>query len=156
MTFIQHNLNRTAFPYTQDGQVFSNAKEGADQINNLLWSDPSPIDGARFNEKRGIATSFGKDVTENFLSFNKFNFLIRSHQLRSSGFQKEHEKCFTVFSASFYCGQNNNGSIIEFMHDSTSITNFEYRTQEFDEIIKTRKQSSISKKASTKPQSVEK
>lgn len=68
----------------------------------LLWSDPQPMPG-RSPSKRGIGVQFGPDVTAKFLALNKLDYIIRSHEVKQSGYEITHNgKCITVFSAPNY------------------------------------------------------
>jgi len=79
----------------------------------LLWSDPKATAG-RGPSNRGVALSFGPDVTNNFLKKNNLDYVIRSHECRAEGYQVDHDgKCITVFSAPNYCDQiGNKGAVI--------------------------------------------
>jgi len=79
----------------------------------LLWSDPQPQNG-RAPSKRGVGVQFGPDVTENFLSLNKLDYVVRSHEVKSEGYEIGHNgKCLTVFSAPNYCDtMGNKGAFI--------------------------------------------
>lgn len=79
----------------------------------LLWSDPQPQPG-RSPSKRGVALQFGPDVTKTFCELNKIKAVIRSHEVRMDGYQKEHDgRLYTVFSAPNYCDtQQNKGAYI--------------------------------------------
>ncbi|XP_044731006.1 serine/threonine-protein phosphatase 5 [Chrysoperla carnea] len=79
----------------------------------LLWSDPQPQNG-RAPSKRGVGCQFGPDVTENFLKLNKLEYIIRSHEVKSDGYEIAHDgKCITVFSAPNYCDtMGNKGAFI--------------------------------------------
>lgn len=81
----------------------------------LLWTDPQPYNG-RGPSKRGIGMQFGPDVTERFCLANDLKAVIRSHEVRMEGYEKEHNgKLITVFSAPNYCdSQGNKGACIEF------------------------------------------
>ncbi|KPP62546.1 hypothetical protein Z043_119264 [Scleropages formosus] len=69
---------------------------------DLLWSDPQPQNG-RSISKRGVSCQFGPDVTERFLSENKLQYIVRSHEVKSEGYEVTHSgKCITVFSAPNY------------------------------------------------------
>lgn len=80
---------------------------------DLLWSDPQYING-RSESKRGVGIQFGPDITRKFLEFNKLDFIIRSHEVKSEGYEIMHEeKCITVFSAPNYCDtMGNKGALI--------------------------------------------
>ena len=89
----------------------------------LLWSDPQPMKG-RSPSKRGnftlhaiwkpwklenvldligVGIQFGPDVTARFLEHNHLDYIIRSHEVKSDGYEEAHEgKCITVFSAPNY------------------------------------------------------
>jgi serine/threonine-protein phosphatase 5 len=63
----------------------------------------------RAPSKRGVALSFGPDVTENFLKTNNLKYIVRSHEVRPEGYEFEQDgKCITVFSAPNYCDQVGN------------------------------------------------
>lgn len=91
----------------------------------LLWSDPQPMKG-RSPSKRGeawtwffsprditywnctpsllgVGIQFGPDVTARFLERNHLDYVIRSHEVKSDGYEVAHDgKCITVFSAPNY------------------------------------------------------
>ena len=68
----------------------------------LLWSDPQPQNGVSYS-KRGVGCQFGPDVTKKFLEFNNLSYIIRSHEVKATGYEIEHDgKCITVFSAPNY------------------------------------------------------
>ncbi|GJM94857.1 hypothetical protein PR202_ga11539 [Eleusine coracana subsp. coracana] len=81
----------------------------------LLWSDPQPQLG-RGPSKRGVALSFGADVTKKFLLENNLDLVVRSHEVKDEGYEIEHDgKLITVFSAPNYCDQmGNKGAFIRF------------------------------------------
>ncbi|CAL4896204.1 unnamed protein product [Urochloa decumbens] len=81
----------------------------------LLWSDPQPQPG-RGPSKRGVALSFGGDVTKKFLQDNNLDLIVRSHEVKDEGYEIEHDgKLITVFSAPNYCDQmGNKGAFIRF------------------------------------------
>lgn len=58
-------------------------------MTDLLWSDPQQSFG-RSPSKRGVACSFGPDVTDEFLKVNKLNYIIRSHEMKDDGFDIQH------------------------------------------------------------------
>uniref|UniRef100_A0A3Q2CS60 Serine/threonine-protein phosphatase n=1 Tax=Cyprinodon variegatus TaxID=28743 RepID=A0A3Q2CS60_CYPVA len=75
---------------------------------DLLWSDPQPRNG-RSISKRGVSCQFGPDVTQRFLEQNKLDYIVRSHEVKSEGYEVTHsEKVITVFSAPNYCDQMGN------------------------------------------------
>ncbi|XP_035205647.1 serine/threonine-protein phosphatase 5-like, partial [Stegodyphus dumicola] len=79
----------------------------------LLWSDPQPQRGIS-PSKRGVGVQFGPDVTEEFLSKNNLDYIIRSHEVKAEGYEVTHNgKCITVFSAPNYCDtMGNKGAFI--------------------------------------------
>jgi len=87
-------------------------------MTEMLWSDPSTTPG-RSPSKRGVACSFGPDVTKQFLAVNKLDMIIRSHEMKEEGYEIEHDgKLITVFSAPNYCDQmGNKGAFIRFGSD---------------------------------------
>ncbi|XP_026468472.1 serine/threonine-protein phosphatase 5-like [Ctenocephalides felis] len=80
----------------------------------LLWSDPQPQNG-RSPSKRGVGCQFGPDVTHKFLEKNNLDYVIRSHEVKSEGYEVAHDgKCITVFSAPNYCDtMGNKGAFIK-------------------------------------------
>lgn len=86
-------------------------REGA--FMELLWSDPQEADGFGPSQ-RGLGFAFGADITKQFLEKNKLKKIFRSHEVRMSGVQFEHDgKLATVFSAPNYCDtQGNLGGVI--------------------------------------------
>lgn len=89
------------------------AKEGI--AMELLWTDPQVAPG-RSASKRGIGMQFGPDVTERFCLQNDLSGIIRSHEVRHEGYEKEHNgRLITVFSAPNYCDASGNlGAVIDF------------------------------------------
>ena len=89
----------------------------------LLWSDPSPING-RHPSNRGVAITFGPDVVKNFLKVNKLQKLIRSHECKNEGYEIL-VVVITVFSAPNYCDtMGNQGAILQLKGDSIKIQQF--------------------------------
>lgn len=82
-------------------------------MHEMLWSDPHPGKG-RTPSKRGTGVAFGRDVTENFLKTNNLKLIIRSHEMKESGYEWEHDnQLVTLFSAPNYCDQmGNKGAFI--------------------------------------------
>jgi protein phosphatase len=85
------------------------------RFEDLLWSDPRDIVG-RDHSSRGAGTQFGTDVTKAFLVANNLKLIIRSHEVKPQGYELMHDhSLITVFSASNYCGTNDNfGAFVVF------------------------------------------
>ncbi|KAH8054983.1 hypothetical protein JL722_8400 [Aureococcus anophagefferens] len=85
---------------------------------DLLWSDPQANEG-RSPSKRGVGLSFGPDVTRSFLAKNDLRLVIRSHEVRDSGYELEHGgDLITVFSAPNYCdAMGNKGAFVHLHRD---------------------------------------
>lgn len=80
----------------------------AETFDYVLWSDPGPRNGC-YPNRRGAGVEWGPDHTENFLRANGFSLLIRSHEVKDEGYEYAHGgRVLTVFSASVYCGANDN------------------------------------------------
>ncbi|TFK73939.1 protein phosphatase 5 [Pluteus cervinus] len=79
----------------------------------LLWTDPRPEPG-RGSSKRGVGIAFGPDVTKKWCTLNGVSGIIRSHEVRQTGYEVEHDGlCTTVFSAPNYVDQcGNKGAFI--------------------------------------------
>ncbi|KAI9746541.1 MAG: hypothetical protein M1818_000254 [Claussenomyces sp. TS43310] len=74
----------------------------------MLWTDPQTTPG-RGPSKRGVGMQFGPDVTKRFCENNGLDAIIRSHEVRMEGYEREHDgKCITVFSAPRYCDSTEN------------------------------------------------
>ena len=84
----------------------------------MLWSDPMDSPG-RAASQRGIGIRFGPDVTKRFLDDNGLQMIIRSHEVKSQGYEIVHDgKLVTIFSAPNYCDVNNNlGAYIHITRD---------------------------------------
>jgi len=89
-------------------------------MSDILWADPQKYPG-RMPSKRGVGSSFGPDVTKNFLQDNNLDLIIRSHEVRQEGYEVEQDgQLITVFSAPNYCDQfGNKGAIIRISSDLT-------------------------------------
>jgi len=91
----------------------------------LLWSDPSSINGRR-PSNRGVAITFGPDVVKEFLKTNKLQKLIRSHECKSEGYEILGD-VITVFSAPNYCdSMGNKGAIIQLKGNNIKINQFSH------------------------------
>ena len=82
-------------------------KEG-NTLYQMMWNDPK-------EDLRGFSQSyrgsgiyfFGKDVLNDFLNENKFNYLIRSHECFPEGFRWFfNKKLLSIFSSANYRGPN--------------------------------------------------
>jgi serine/threonine-protein phosphatase PP1 catalytic subunit len=76
---------------------------------DLLWSDPDPeIEGWDEND-RGVSFTFGLDVCTQFLKRNKFDLIVRAHQVVEDGYELVgNRQLVTLFSAPNYCGEFDN------------------------------------------------
>jgi serine/threonine-protein phosphatase PP1 catalytic subunit len=82
---------------------------------DLVWSDPDVgVEGFKLSE-RGAGFIFGENVIDKFLHVNKFESIIRAHQLCMDGYSILFGgKIITVWSAPKYCGRFDNcASIME-------------------------------------------
>ncbi|EZG69140.1 serine/threonine-protein phosphatase [Gregarina niphandrodes] len=86
-------------------------------MEDLLWADPQDRPGSS-PSRRGVSKLFGPDVTDNFLTTNNLKLVIRSHEMKLSGYEATHGgKLVTVFSAPNYCDQmGNKGAVLFFTH----------------------------------------
>jgi protein phosphatase len=84
----------------------------------LMWSDPAndPKDpnatrlanGFKANP-RGAGVLWDSTITASFCEKNNVELVVRSHQMMHTGYKFHHQqKLLTVFSASSYCGKNDN------------------------------------------------
>lgn len=109
-------------------------------VSDLLWSDPirnengkirpkcaPKLTGCYFNSTRNLGSVFGVDVTEKFCRKYSFNALIRSHEVRDKGYSEDHLRCYTIFSASYYCGGSNFGSVFKFNPKESAFEAYSYK-----------------------------
>lgn len=92
-------------------------------ICDLMWSDPDDRLGWGISP-RGAGYTFGHDISEKFNRENRFEFIVRAHQLVMEGFSWfHHERLVTIFSAPNYCYRCGNMAAIMEVNESIS-TNF--------------------------------
>ena len=79
---------------------------------DLLWSDPKESDEKFTPNTRGCGFFFSEEALSDFLDYNDFQFIIRSHEEKMWGFEWTfNNKCVTIFSNTDYCGHSNYGMI---------------------------------------------
>ena len=85
--------------------------------------DPLVSTGLALSD-RGAGCLFGEDVTDQFLHHNKLKLIVRSHECIDDGCEAtHHNKVYTLFSASNYCGDAGNyGAIMTFEYRKHSPT----------------------------------
>ncbi|KAJ9463087.1 Serine/threonine-protein phosphatase with EF-hands pef-1 [Diplonema papillatum] len=77
-------------------------------FEGAVWSDPREIEQWE-ESKRGAGIHFGRSLTSDFLQKNGLKKLIRSHEAFQPGYAEHHNRLtLTVFSASNYCGADDN------------------------------------------------
>jgi len=104
-----NSINRKVAP--KIGKRFGAVPRAEELYQALLWSDPRDFyDGTDSHESyRGVGCFFGEGLTHNFLKGNHLKMLVRSHEVCSAGYDRHHtDKVATVFSASNYCGTDDN------------------------------------------------
>lgn len=93
-------------------------------LRDLLWSDPSNNKTMPFRENlRGTGYFFNIEATLLFLKNNGLKRMIRAHQFITKGISHHFDHmCYTVFSASLYCGNEESQSgIIKIIHNDDSL-----------------------------------
>ena len=82
-------------------------KEG-DALFQMMWNDPKEdLQGFSQSFRGNGIYFFGKDVFNDFLKENKFEFLIRSHECFPEGFRWFfNKKLLSIFSSANYRGSN--------------------------------------------------
>ena len=76
-----------------------------DLVQDLLWSDPSPIIRGYQKSSRGTSYTYGVDAVDEFLDKFDFDLICRSHQAVSDGFDfpfLPSRTVVTIFSATNY------------------------------------------------------
>ena len=90
-------------------------------MEQIIWSDPSKDITHWEPSDRGAGVRFGPQSTKNFLKRNNLELVIRSHELVDEGYLSWHDDMlYTLFSASYYCGSNENKGAIAIFVDKTS------------------------------------
>lgn len=147
LNFIQNNVVRSQFKRITSGREHAgnpNLAEAAAQLGDILWSDPirrgrdglikpkgaTSLYGCYPNAQRGLGCLFGEDVTNQICHANNLNFIIRSHEVRENGYENDHARCFTIFSASYYQSQRNNAAVYIFKSDSTVLLPVSFKTSD--------------------------
>lgn len=83
-------------------------------LNDLLWSDPTPLVPDWGDNERGVSYCFGANAVKKFLATHGFDLVCRAHMVVEGGYEFFAErKCVTVFSAPNYCGEfDNKGAVM--------------------------------------------
>ena len=80
---------------------------------DYLWSDPEDNIEEWEQNPRGAGVVFGSNVVEKFLKENKFDYIVRAHQLIMEGYKVHFAgKVITIWSAPNYCYRCNNVAAI--------------------------------------------
>ena len=111
--YINEMFNYLPLAAVIDNKLFCIHGEGV--MADLVWSDPDVgVEGFKLSE-RGAGFIFGENVIDKFLHVNKFESIIRAHQLCMDGYSILFGgKIITVWSAPKYCGRFDNcASIME-------------------------------------------
>jgi diadenosine tetraphosphatase ApaH/serine/threonine PP2A family protein phosphatase len=89
-------------------------------ITDLIWSDPdNDITEGVIENKRGAGKQYSKKFTEEFLTKNGLELIVRSNQWVAEGAKEDFDgKILTLYSASNYCNQMTNfGGVAKISHD---------------------------------------
>lgn len=86
-------------------------------VTEILWSDPTDEPNVDYKDSpRGLGRLFGLRPVTNFLQRNGFSYIVRGHQCKPGGCETNcNRKVITVFSASNYCGIEDNKSGVLFI-----------------------------------------
>lgn len=110
---ISGDLNRLKRTIVSVQSERSSSKLDEQLLFNMLWADPAKP-GAASHPGRG--NCFTQQDTEEFCRVNQMHCLVRSHQAPEDlrGIARCHgNRCYTVFSASNYCGVlGNQGGVL--------------------------------------------
>jgi protein phosphatase len=121
-------------------------------MEQILWSDPRDIDGWQMSD-RGAGILFGQEVTENFCQRNGLQLVIRSHEMVDEGYLENHDGLlYTLFSASYYCGSNDNQGAIAIFEDKTIdryVPNFKQYYADIADMLKTHQTGHKGRKSET-------
>jgi len=111
--FAAHGGPNLDLPLDELQQVERRTTVYQTPLEQLLWNDPGSFPGA---STRGAGKIFTADTLMPWLEKNGFEYLLRAHEVRKDGNSVDLVSptgvpiCYTVFSASNYCGAWNNGS----------------------------------------------
>ncbi|KAG5507195.1 hypothetical protein JIQ42_06601 [Leishmania sp. Namibia] len=109
-----------AIGHVRDIPVEHQSSRAEQLLAELLWNDPvekfrsrqlgTSQQGAGWrSSSRGCGVEYLSNITEQFLKQNDLSLLIRSHDVKTAGFELAHRnKSITVFSASNYGGVSGN------------------------------------------------
>ncbi|KAG5510932.1 hypothetical protein JKF63_06433 [Porcisia hertigi] len=109
-----------AIGHVRDIPVEHQSTRAEQLLTELLWNDPVEKFRSRQlgtsrqgpgwrSSSRGCGVEYLSNITEQFLTRNGLSFLIRSHDVKTAGFELAHRnKSITVFSASNYGGVSGN------------------------------------------------
>ena len=87
----------------------------------FLWADPQVKSGWS-PSPRGCTKTFGPDIILRFLNKNKYNYIVRSHQVKQEGYEWDiTHKLLTVFSAPRYSGLDNVGAFADLWFDTENV-----------------------------------
>lgn len=88
-----------------------------------MWNDPRARGSGLKDNTRGEGVfEFGADVTKKFLQDNNLRMVIRAHDIRKEGFQRQHaDRLVTLFSAPNYEDEGNLGAFARFDASRLSI-----------------------------------
>jgi len=94
----------------------ANVREEA-WVEELMWNDPRARgSGVKGNTRGEGVYEFGADVTKKFIEDNNLRMLIRAHDMRKDGFQRQHaDRLVTLFSAPNYEDEGNLGAFARFI-----------------------------------------
>lgn len=107
--------------------IYANEEIGIkSELSGLVWSDPVDSNGFR-SGSRGAGYLFGEKEVEKFLKANKFDFMVRSHQLVQEGYEwKFQNKLLTIWSAPNYMYRSGNkAAVLKVDGQSLSIIEFD-------------------------------
>lgn len=77
-------------------------------VIDFLWGDPKGANGYGPSTRVPMVYTFGPDITAKFLQANGLQYMIRSHETKSSGYQETIKDLYTVFSAPNYIDRAGN------------------------------------------------
>ena len=96
-------------------------------FSDFVWSDPSTNILISFRSNhRGRGFLFDGNATNDFLTMNSLQRIVRAHQCVKNGiYEQFNKKCITVFSASSYSFDNSNHSgILQLIQSDDSVQYF--------------------------------
>lgn len=130
LKYVRNEIRRAEFGSIS---VQRSNDKSYEQLSDLLWSDPYQGKHCVPNNLRGLGCLFDDITSKEFCLKNGFNALVRSHEVRESGYSRDNLYCFTVFSSSNYCHGHNYAAVLVLHQNKKSFHIQQMKTNDISE-----------------------